>query len=158
AFLPLLLLNNLLYRVRSRITIAEFYFLVVLGLVSVHRLRNGRYLLPLLPIYLVYILEDFRALLVYVPPGIAPALNAIATLLWVSPAAANITTLYSPDVDTLVTTPLYEQMRQVLRDKTAPKQLVVSWNTRVMALSIGRQISGYPHVAVDPLLAFLQRI
>ena len=149
---------GLFFRIRRGPTLAEYYFFGMLAVLSFYWMPNARYLLPILPIFLIYVLEGFQALLAHVTPRLAPALSYAAAVLLLLPSAASAVTLRSADPATLITAPLYEQLCRALREQTSPAGMVVFWNPRVLVLSTGRRASDYPPESPDRLIVYLERV
>jgi hypothetical protein len=155
----ILALIGILKRVRTGVELTELYLLVILGVDSVYWEADARYVAGVMPIYLVYVFEGFRALIVHVPERLTrPVQVAAAVLLLVAPAAN--AALVRPDPkDTLVTAPNYEQLCDAVRRQTPPTALVLFWNPRVLAFSTGRPASGWP--ATGPpghMTQYVQRV
>ncbi|MGO9010843.1 MAG: hypothetical protein ACLQPN_12145 [Bryobacteraceae bacterium] len=131
-------------RVRAGLGVTELYLLTVLAVVSVYWVPNARYLLCVMPIYMVYIFEGFRTLAARVPQRFARSLQVAAAALLLFAPAANAALLRPDASDTLVTAPNYEALCAAVRRQAAPHALVIFWNPRVLALSTGRFASGWP--------------
>ena len=131
-------------RVRAGLGVTELYLLAILAVISAYWAPSPRYLLCVIPIYMVYMFEGFRTLVARVPQRfVRPLQVAAAALMLLAPAANAI--LVRPDAnDTLVTAPNYEQLCAAVRRQTAPDAFVIFWNPRVFALSTGRSSSGWP--------------
>ncbi|MGB9458227.1 MAG: glycosyltransferase family 39 protein [Bryobacteraceae bacterium] len=146
-------------RVRAGLGVTELYLLAVLAVVSVYWVPNARYLLCVMPIYMVYMFEGFRMLAARVPQRFARPLQvAAAALLLFAPAANAV--LVRPDAsDTLVTAPKYEALCAAIRRQAAPHALVIFWNPRVLALSTGRFSSGWPAEGPpERMIQYLRRV
>ena len=131
-------------RVRAGLGIAELYLLAILAAIGVYWSPSPRYLLCVIPLYMVYIFEGFRAIAARVPRRfVRPLEVAAAALLLFAPAANAVLVRPDPN-DTLVTAPNYEELCAVVRRQTAPDALVIFWNPRVFALSTERHSSGWP--------------
>ena len=154
----LLALAGVVNRVRRGVTVAEWYFLAVLGILMAYWMPNSRYLLPVMPIYMVYILEGFEALRARLAPRFVVPVTAAAIALWLFAPAANLALTRSDPNDTLITLPLYEQMCQAVEENTGPRELLIFWSPRVLALSTGRHASTYPATTPERLAAYLQRV
>lgn len=146
-------------RVRGGPGLSEFYVSIVLAVSCVYWSPNPRYLMPIMPIFLVYMFEGFRSLAERVPARFAlPMKVAFAAVLLFAPTANAV--LARPDPkDTLVTAPDYEALCAAVRAQTDAKSLVIFWNPRVFALSTGRFASGWP--AEGPpqeMIRYLRRV
>ena len=146
-------------RVRAGLGIAELYLLAMLVAISVYWAPSPRYLLCVMPLYMVYILEGFRTIVARIPQRfVRPLQVAAAALLLFAPVANAV--LFRPDAnDTLVTAPNYEELCAVVRRQTAPDALVIFWNPRVFALSTGRHSSGWPAEGPpERMIQYLRRV
>jgi 4-amino-4-deoxy-L-arabinose transferase-like glycosyltransferase len=155
----ILALVGVVNRVRAGAGVTELYFLTILAVVSVYWVPNPRYLLCVMPIYMVYMFEGFRELSGHLPQRFARELRvAAAALLLLAPAANAV--LVRPDPhDTLVTAPDYEALCAWVRRTTGPNAFVIFWNPRVFALSTGRTASGYPAEGPpDRMIRYLRRV
>jgi hypothetical protein len=146
-------------RVRAGCGVTELYLLAILAVDSVYWAPSPRYLLCVMPVYMVYMFEGFRMATVRVPQRLVRPLQvAAAALLLFAPAANAI--LIRPDPhDTLVTAPTYEELCAVVRRQAAPDALVIFWNPRVFALSTGRRSSGWPAEGTpERMIQYLRRV
>jgi len=146
-------------RVRAGLGVTELYLLAILAVDSVYWAPSPRYLLCLMPIYMVYIFEGFRTLIDRVPRRFERPLQVMAAALLLFAPAANAVLLRPDPNDTLVTAPQYEELCSAVRRQTAPDALVVFWNPRVFALSTGRNASGWPAEGPpDRVIRYLHRV
>jgi len=146
-------------RVRDGLGIAELYLLAILAAIGVYWSPSPRYLLCVMPVYMVYMFEGFRTLVARAPRRfVRPLEVAAAALLLFAPAANAV--LLRPDAnDTLVTAPNYEELCAVVRRQTAPDALVIFWNPRVFALSTERHSSGWPAEGPpERMIQYLRRV
>ena len=131
-------------RVRAGLALTELYLLAILAAVSAYWSPSPRYLMCVMPIYMVYMFEGFREIVTHVPQRfVRPVQVAAAALLLLAPAANAISVHPDPN-DTLVAAPMYEGLCAAVRRETAADALVIFWNPRVFALSTGRHSSGWP--------------
>jgi hypothetical protein len=139
--------------------VTEIYLLVILAVISVYWSPSPRYLVCLMPIYVVYLFEGFRALVARLPRGFArPVQVAAAALVLLAPAVNAVTLHFDPN-DTLVTAASYEELCGAVRHQTASDALVIFWNPRVLALSTGRHASGWPAAGPPERMAdYLRRV
>ena len=146
-------------RVRAGSPVTELYLLAILAMLGVYWSPSPRYLMCVMPIYMVYLLEGLRTLVSRVPPRFVRPLQVAATALLLFAPAANAV-LFRPDAnDTLVKAPQYEELCAVVRRQTPPDALVIFWNPRVFALSTGRHSSGWPAgVAPGRMTDYLRRV
>jgi len=88
-------------RVRAGLGVTELYLLAILAVISAYWAPSPRYLLCVIPIYMVYMFEGFRTLVARVPQRfVRPLQVAAAALMLLAPAANAI--LVRPDAnDTL---------------------------------------------------------
>ena len=146
-------------RVRAGLGIAELYLLAILAVVSVYWSPSPRYLLCVMPIYMVYIFEGFLALVARVPQRLARPLQVAAAALLLFAPAANAILFRADPNDTLVAAPNYEELCSAVRRQTAPDALVIFWNPRVFALSTGRHSSGWPAEGPpERMIQYLRRV
>jgi hypothetical protein len=131
-------------RLRAGVSVTELYVLTLLGIDFVYWATNPRYLLPIMPIYLVYMVEGFQAIAQKFPAGVARAFKAAAAVALLFPAAANAFLMRPDPKDTLVMAPAFEQLCTVVRNQTEKNALLIFWNPRVLALSTARSASGWP--------------
>jgi len=142
----ILALTAIVQRIRSGVQITELYLLVILAVDSVYWEADARYVICVMPIYLVYVFEGFRVLLARIPVAFSRPVQAGAAVLLLVAPAANAALLRPDPHDTLVTAPRYEQLCDAVRRLTAPAALVLFWNPRVLAFSTGRSASGWPAI------------
>jgi hypothetical protein len=146
-------------RVRAGLGIAELYLLAILAAIGVYWSPSPRYLLCVMPIYMVYIFEGFRILADRVPGRFVRPLEVGAAALLLFAPAANAVLLRPDPNDTLVTAPNYEELCAVVRRQTAPDALVLFWNPRVFALSTERHSSGWPAQGPpERMIQYLRRV
>ena len=146
-------------RVRAGLGIAELYLLAILAAIGVYWSPSPRYLLCVMPIYMVYIFEGFRILADRVPGRFVRPLEVGAAALLLFAPAANAVLLRPDPNDTLVTAPNYEELCAVARRQTAPDALVLFWNPRVFALSTERHSSGWPAQGPpERMIQYLRRV
>jgi len=120
---------------------------------------SPRYLLCVMPIYMVYMFEGFRMLVAAVPQRFVGPLQVAAAALLLFAPAANAVLLRPDPNDTLVTAPNYEELCALVRRQTAPDALVLFWNPRVFALSTGRHSSGWPAKGPpERMIHYLRRV
>jgi len=145
-------------RVRAGLSVTELYVLILLGVESVYWTANARYLLPLMPIYLVYMFEGFQVMEERFPQRWRLPLKALAAALLLLAPAANAFRVRPDSKDTLVTAPRYEELCAAVRRQTTPNALVIFWNPRVFAFSTGRFSSGWPAVGMAEEIQYLRRV
>jgi len=131
-------------RVRSAPAVVELYALIILAVVGFYWVPSPRYLLGVMPVYMVLVLRGFRMLVARFPALPWRPLQAGAAILLLLAPAANALLVRADPKDTLVTSPDYEALCATIRRQTAAASLVVFWNPRVLAFSTGRQASGWP--------------
>jgi hypothetical protein len=132
---------------------------VILVVISVYWSPNAKYLVCLMPIYMVYLFEGFRTLVARVPHRFARMVEVAAAALLLLAPAANAVSLHFDANDTLVTAASYEELCGVVRHQTASDALVIFWNPRVFALSTGRHSSGWPDSGPPQRMAdYLRRV
>jgi hypothetical protein len=139
--------------------LTELYVLTLLAVDSVYWVTNPRYLLPIMPIYLVYMFEGFQTIVERFPQRLALPLKAAAAALLLFAPGANAF-LDRPDPkDTLVTAPMYEGLCAAIRQQTERNALLIFWNPRVLAFSTARRASGWPAEGKpDDMMRYLARV
>ncbi len=146
-------------RVHTGLRVTELYLLAILAVLSAYWLPSPRYLLCVMPIYMVYIFEGFRTFLPRVPQRLAQPLQVAGAALMLFAPAANALLVRPDPNDTLVTATRYEELCAMVRDQTAPDALVIFWNPRVFALSTGRHSSGWPAEGPpERMIHYLRRV
>jgi hypothetical protein len=160
-FVPSLLLALNGIRISFRrfgLTLVELYWAILLGVLSVYWVPNPRYLLPLMPIFLVYILLGAEAVLGRIPTRYRPGLQwAAAALLLVAPAC-NLLRIRTFNQDTLIATPAFDQLCMQIAERTGAHDYLLFWSPRVLALYTGRSYSAYPLSDPQQVQRFLDRV
>ena len=143
---------------RNGLTLLEIYCGIVLGVLSVYWVPNTRYLLPLIPIYLVYIVMGADVALEHVPKRYRLGLRiAGAAALLVAPAM-NLVRIRTFNQDTLIATPAFDQLCQQIGIRTGVHDYVLFWNPRVLAMYTGRPSSPYPLSDAPQVQRFVNRV
>jgi hypothetical protein len=143
---------------RNGLTLVEIYCAIVMGVLCVYWLPNTRYLLPLLPIYLVYVLIGAEVVLERIPQRYRLGLRwAGAAALLVAPAI-NLARIGSINQDSLIATPAFDQLCQQIGARTGAHDYVLFWNPRVLALYTGRPSSPYPPAGPPRVQRFMDRV
>jgi hypothetical protein len=146
-------------RVRAGLSVTELYVLTLLAVDSVYWSTNARYLLPIMPIYLVYMFEGFQAIAERFPRRLVLPLKATAAAALLFAPAVNAFVVRPDPKDTLVTAPRYEELCAAVRRQTAPNALIIFWNPRVFALSTSRFASGWPAEGKpEEMIHYLHRV
>lgn len=145
-------------RLRRGVSVTEMYVLTLLAVDSVYWTTNARYLLPIMPIYLVYLFEGFQAIAKHFPQRLTLPLKAAAAALLLSAPIANAFLVRPKPNDTLVTAPKYEELCKVVRLQTASNSLLIFWNPRVLVLSTSRLASGWPEGKPEEVIHYLRRV
>ncbi|MGO9228509.1 MAG: glycosyltransferase family 39 protein [Bryobacteraceae bacterium] len=155
----LLALLALSQRLRAGVRVPELYLLVVLAVISVYWSPSAKYLVCIMPIYVVYVFEGFRSLVARVPHRFTLPLQVAAVALVLFAPAANAVLMRMDPNDTLVTAVKYEELCASIHRQSAPDGLVIFWNPRVLALSTGRRASGWPAEGPPERMAiYLRRV
>ena len=141
-------------RLRGGLRTLELYFAFYLGLLIIWPTANGiRYLLPLLPVYILYIamgldlaLEAWLShrslrLRLAVPASLAAAILA--------GYAARYTTLPRGPIRDGILQPEFIALASYIKTQTRPGDLCVFWNPRVLALSTGHPAMMYANASPD---------
>jgi hypothetical protein len=124
--------------------VTELYLLTLLAVLAVYWATNARYLLPIMPFYLVYMFEGFQSMASRVSQRFTLPLKAAAAALLLFAPAANAVLVRPNPEDTLVTSPRYEALCTAIRNQTPKNSLLIFWNPRVLAFSTARFASGWP--------------
>ena len=126
-------------RIRRGLGVTELYILVLLAVDSVYWATTARYLLPIMPIYMVYMFEGFQAIAEKCPQRVVLPLEAAACqLLLLFAPCANAFLMRAEPADTLIASASYESLCDAVRNQTPAKALFLFWNPRVFALSTSR--------------------
>jgi len=145
-------------RIRKGLGVTELYLFVLFAVECVYWAAIARYLLPIMPIFLIYTFEGFQAIMERVPKRLVFPLKAAAAILLLLAPAANAV-LFRPDpTDTLVTAPTFEQLCSVVRNQTEKNSLIVFWNPRVLTLSTGRFTSGWREDKPGAMIQYLDHV
>ena len=146
-------------RLRAGLGLTELYVFTLLGVEFVYWATNARYLLPIMPIYLVYLFEGVQIIAQRFPQRFASPFKAVAAAALLFAPAANALLVRPDPNDTLVAAPAFDQLCSVIRSQTDKKALVIFWNPRVLALSTGHPASGFPALGrPDDLTPYLVRV
>jgi hypothetical protein len=143
---------------RNGLTLVEFYGAILLGVLCVYWVPNARYLLPLMPIFLVYILMGAVTALARVPQNYRAVLQAAGVVLLLAAPAANLAHIRDGNRDTLIATPAFNQLVQQIEAVTGAHDYVIFWNPRVLALYTGRSSSPYPLAGPAGVQRFVDRV
>jgi len=143
---------------RNGLTLVEFYGTILLGVLCVYWVPNARYLLPLMPIFLVYILMGAVTALARVPQNYRAVLQAAGVVLLLAAPAANLAHIRDGNRDTLIATPAFNQLVQQIEAVTGAHDYVIFWNPRVLALYTGRSSSPYPLAGPAGVQRFVDRV
>ena len=143
---------------RFGLTFVELYWAILLGVLSVYWAPNPRYLLPLMPIFLVYIFMGAESALERVPKRYRLGLQwAAAAVLLIAPAC-NLLRIRTFNQDTLIATPAFNQLCRQVSERTGAHDYVLFWSPRVLALYTGRSSSPYPLSDPQQVQRFLDRV
>jgi hypothetical protein len=140
--------------------LTEFYVVCYLGVLYFYWVANGRYLIPLIPIYFLYLFRGSEAL--WARPAGQPALRwALASLILVmaTAAAGAVTGIDRSPLRDGVHTATYRQAVGYIRAETPGSARIVSDSARFLALFTDRDSLFYP-IQEDPkaIAAFLARM
>jgi|SRR5579872_1813591 len=143
---------------KNGLTLVEIYCAILAGVLCVYWSPNTRYLLPLMPIYLVYVVIGAETALERVPKKYQRGLRfAGATALLIAPAI-NLVQIRTFNRDTLIATPAFDQLCQQIGIRTGVHDYVVFWNPRVLALYTSRSSSPYPLSDSPQVQRFVDRV
>lgn len=143
---------------RNGLTFVEFYWPILLGVLSVYWVPNARYLLPLMPIFLVYVFIGEKIAVERVPQKYRLALHWVAAALLLVAPACNLLRIRTFNRDTLIATPAFNRLCQQIGARTGADDYVMFWNPRVLALYTGRSSSPYPLSGPPEVQKFVDRV
>lgn len=145
-------------RLRQGLQLTELYLLILLCVDSVYWSTTARYLLPIMPIYMVYMFEGFQAIAERFPQRLALPLKAAAAALLLFAPAANAFLMRADHIDTLISAPSFDSLCAAVRRQTPPKSLFLFWNPRVFVLSTARLASGWPEGKPEDMIHYVERV
>jgi hypothetical protein len=145
-------------RALSKATIAEFYFVTWVAVLIPYWVNNIRYMLPLLPLVLIYAAEG---LLFVTHSLLRPGLPRKAVLVTCGVAvlcasAVNMRVIETGPIREGIEKPSFAEVCSFLRRQTPANALILSWNPRVFAFYTRRPSALYPQAA--PLASFDREI
>ena len=143
---------------RNGLTLVEIYCGILMGVLCVYWIPNTRYLLPLLPIYLVYTVVGADAALERVPGRYQRGLRIAGVAALLIAPAVNLARIRTLNQDTLIATPAFDQLCQQIRTLTGVHDYVLFWSPRVLALYTGRPSSPYPLSDAPQVQLFVNRV
>jgi hypothetical protein len=144
--------------------VPALYMALMLGVLALYWAPNMRYLAPLYPIYLLFAALGWNRLVFAAPlqwrrPAQAVAIAGLLVTPLLSVAAIR------PNSDTLYTDPNFQHLAGYVRTNTAPRDLIVFWNARVLGLAADRLSSAYPSASPiyeasspEKVLRYLDRV
>lgn len=149
---------GLLRRFKNGLSILEYYGVLYFGVICVYHVSNPRYLIPLLPIYLIYLFEGLNVLARFLPPGRVAILRVgIVACMFLS-IAGNISVMETGPIEEGVLRPTFTDLCQYVRANTQPQALLVFWNPRVLALYTERRAAGSPALSPSQMWSFFTRL
>ncbi len=138
---------------------AEFYAVCYLAVLYFYWVANGRYLIPLMPIYFLYLFIGMRALWSRISPQPVLRYAMIAVLLLMS--IASIGSVFRLDHRAMtdgVRTPTYLATIDFIRNRIPRNARIVSDSARFLALFTDRDSLYYPVQEDEPsIAAFFKR-
>jgi len=143
---------------RFGITVVEYYGVIVFGVISVYWLPNPRYLLPVMPIFLVYVLLGFEAALERVPARYRPGLRWAAAGLLLFAPAVNLLRIQTFNQESLIATTAFNRLCRQIAAQTGVHDYVLFWNPRVLALYTERSSSPYPLADPQQVQRYIDRV
>jgi hypothetical protein len=144
--------------------VPALYTACMLGVLALYWQPNMRYLAPLYPIYLLFAALGWNRITLRIPmqwkrPAQAAAIAGLLVAPVLSLAAIR------PDPNTLFTDPSFKQLAGYVRVNAGPRDLIVFWNARVLALAADRPSSAYPSASMiyrdsspEKVLSYLDRV
>jgi Dolichyl-phosphate-mannose-protein mannosyltransferase len=144
--------------------VPALYTALMLGVLALYWAPNMRYLAPLYPIYLLFAALGWNRLVQATPPQWRRPAQAVAIAgLLVGPVLSSAA--IRPNPDTLYTDPDFQQLAGYIKTNTAPRDLIVFWNARVLGLAASRPSSAYPSASPiyqdsspEKVLRYLDRV
>jgi hypothetical protein len=135
-------------RALSKATIAEFYFVTWVAVLIPYWVNNIRYMLPLLPLVLIYAAEG---LLIVAHSLLRPGLPRKAVLVTcgvavICASAVNMRAIETGPIREGIEKPSFGEVCAFLRRQPA-NALILSWNPRVFAFYTGKPSALYPQTA-----------
>ncbi len=143
---------------RKGFTLVEFYWPLLGAVLCAYWVPNARYLLPLLPIFLIYIFVGAQTALERIPPSYRVWLQVAAAALLLAAPAMNLLRIRTFNQDTLIATPAFNQLCEQIGTRTGAHDFVMFWNPRVLALYTGRSSSPYPVSDAPAVQRFVDRV
>jgi len=143
---------------RKGLTLVESYWVIMLGVLFVYHIPNARYLLPLLPIYLVYTVLGAEAVLQQVPQAYRSGLRLLGVVALLLAPAINLARIRTFNQETLIARPTFDHLCQQIGARTGAHEYLLFWNPRVLALYTNRPSSTYPLSNPLQVQRFLNRI
>ena len=139
---------------------ADFYAVCYLVVLYFYWTSNGRYLIPLIPIYLLYFFIGFEILWarISLQPLIRYALAGVLVLMSIASIGSVLRLERGVMLDG-VETPTYRAAIQYIRTRTPPQARIVSDSARFLALFTDRDSVYYPvQEDTQSIAAFLKRM
>jgi hypothetical protein len=143
---------------RNSNILAEVYALILLGVLCVYHAPNPRYLMPLLPIYLVYVVVGAETVLEWVPLRYRAALRAAGAAALLLPPVLNLVFLRDANQDAFITRPPFEKLCRNIQARTGPHEYILFWNPRVLALYTNHPASAYPLEDTARVKSYFDRV
>ncbi len=146
-------------RLKQRTTLWEVFLPLYTGVLLLYPIEPSfRFLIPIVPLYVIY---AFLGIRIYTAGK--PQVARIAVLLLTAAAGLSYAGAYSKtDFGSIregVRDPYFEQLCDYIRGNTKPQDVFVFQNPRVLALFTGRRVSIYQTVeAPDALWKYLDEI
>jgi hypothetical protein len=133
-----------------RPTVTELYFLVSIDVVLLFSSgRTPRYLLPVMPILLIYTVKTvWWAAKRYFPSYQRWAVGSLFAVLSLG-IVLNVLAVETGPIRNGPETPAFHQICAFIRNNTAPDNVFVFWNPRVLVLYTDRKAAWYVHTTDD---------
>jgi hypothetical protein len=130
----------------SKATVAEYYFVAWLAVLIPYWVSDMRYMLPLLPLLLIYaagglLLVANNLLRSSLPRKVLLVTCGVAV---VATSAVNVRAIETGPIREGIAKQTFGEVCEFLRRQTPANSLILSWNPRVFALYTGKQSALYP--------------
>lgn len=141
---------------RHGATTAEFYAVIYMGVLTVYWTSNVRYLIPLVPLLMLYLMEGLEAIRERWPVWGGPFRIALIAVMVLS-EGANLWTFDHSPVAYGQTSPEFQEAVRFLREQTPLQAAVMSSSPRVLALFTDRRNSRPADLPPEQLWAFFKQ-
>ncbi|MGD0500016.1 MAG: hypothetical protein ABSC23_16445 [Bryobacteraceae bacterium] len=138
---------------------AEWYLLFYAGVLMVYHTSTQRYLLPVMPIYLVYAVEGLRIVAGFASARMMRRLRYLAAAaMLLTMAGESTAAVRAVPWDNGATMPTFVDACRYARTKTAPNSVFIFWHPRLFALLAERKCARYVDGTPAEAVAFLDSV